>query len=87
MERKSARFLGKSKNEFGYCRSVYLDDCYGWNHAIYCVFCGVGRGLKNGDTGMYEIDFVSVVIGYIFGVLLAHSTSHLFFVETNDEGE
>ena len=36
---------------------------------------------------MYEFDFVSVVVGYICGVLLAHSTTHLFFVEKNDEGE
>lgn len=36
---------------------------------------------------MYEIDFVSVAIGYIFGVLLVYSTQHLFFVEADDEGE
>jgi len=36
---------------------------------------------------MYEIDFVSVAIGYIFGVLLVYSTQHLFFVEENDESE
>jgi hypothetical protein len=36
---------------------------------------------------MYEFDFVSVVVGYICGVLLVYSTQHLFFVETDDEGE
>jgi len=36
---------------------------------------------------MYEIDFVSAVIGYICGVLLAYNTTHLFFVEKDNEGE
>jgi len=52
------------------------------------VCYGLGRGLKTkGDTGMYEFDFVSVVCGYILGVLLAYSTTHILFVETDDESE
>lgn len=36
---------------------------------------------------MYDFDFVSVVVGYIVGVVLCYSTQHILFVETNDEGE
>jgi hypothetical protein len=65
-----------------------LDDFHGWYHAVYDVCYGLGRGLKTkGDTGMYEFDFVSVVCGYILGVLLAYSTTHILFVETDDESE
>jgi hypothetical protein len=34
---------------------------------------------------MYEIDFVSAVIGYILGVILYNSLGNLLFVETNNE--
>lgn len=36
---------------------------------------------------MYELDFVSVVVGYVLGVLLYHSVQHILFVETNDESK
>lgn len=36
---------------------------------------------------MYDFDFVSVVVGYIVGVLLCYSTQHILFLETNDENE
>lgn len=36
---------------------------------------------------MYEFDFVSVVTGYIVGVLLCYSTTHIIFMDHNDEGE
>ena len=36
---------------------------------------------------MYELDFISVVVGYICGVLLCYSTQHILFMETHDEGE
>ena len=59
-----------------------MDDCHSGNHAVYCVFCGDGRGLnQKGDTGMYEFDFVSVVVGYILGVLLYNSVGNILFLE------
>jgi|688.fasta_scaffold269787_3 hypothetical protein len=36
---------------------------------------------------MYEFDFVSVVCGYILGVLLCYSTTHILFVETDNEDQ
>jgi hypothetical protein len=36
---------------------------------------------------MYEIDFVSVVIGYVLGVLLYDSIGNLLFVEKNNEDQ
>ena len=36
---------------------------------------------------MFELDFVSVVVGYIIGVVLCYHTTHLLFVEANDESE
>ena len=34
---------------------------------------------------MYEFDFISVVVGYVAGVLLCYSTTHIMFVENNNE--
>lgn len=42
---------------------------------------------QKGDTGMYGLDFVSVVVGYVIGIVLCYSTVHVMFLETNDEGE
>ena len=65
-----------------------MDDCHIGNHAVYCVFCGDGRGLnQKGDTGMYEIDFVSAAIGYILGVLLYHSVARIIILEKDYESE
>lgn len=36
---------------------------------------------------MYGLDFVSVVVGYILGVVLCYSIQHILFVETNDESK
>jgi hypothetical protein len=36
---------------------------------------------------MYEFDFVSVVFGYVAGVLLCYSITHVIFVEKDDESE
>ena len=34
---------------------------------------------------MFEIDFFSIVLGYIIGVVLCYNTAPLFFTEKNDE--
>ncbi len=37
---------------------------------------------------MFEIDFISVVIGYIVGILLCYHTAPMFFIhENNQENE
>ena len=36
---------------------------------------------------MYDLDFASVVVGYVIGVLLCYSTQHILFVETDDESK
>ncbi len=36
---------------------------------------------------MYDFDFVSVATGYVIGVILCYSVTHLIFVETHDESE
>lgn len=36
---------------------------------------------------MYDFDFVSIVVGYIVGVVLSFNTAHLLFVENADEQE
>ena len=40
-----------------------------------------------GDTGMYEFDFVSVVAGYILGVLLYNSIGNILFLEKDHEDQ
>ena len=34
---------------------------------------------------MYGLDFASVIVGYVVGVLLCYSTTHILFVEANNE--
>lgn len=33
---------------------------------------------------MYQLDFISVVVGYIIGVILCYQTMHLLYTETQD---
>lgn len=34
---------------------------------------------------MYQFDFISVVVGYICGILLYSSMSHIMYLDNNDE--
>lgn len=37
---------------------------------------------------MFEIDFISIVIGYVAGILLCYHTAPMFFIhENNQENE
>jgi hypothetical protein len=36
---------------------------------------------------MYGLDFASVIVGYVVGVLLCYSTTHILFVEADDENK
>lgn len=36
---------------------------------------------------MYEFDFVSIAFGYICGILLYASVSHIMYMEKDDEVE
>ena len=50
----------------------------------------VGYGdwpLNYGDTGMYQLDFVSVAFGYICGIILYASMSNIMYMEENNEDE
>jgi hypothetical protein len=65
-----------------------LDDFYGGYYTVHGVCYGLGRGLKTkGDTGMYEIDFISVAFGYICGIVLYASVSNIMYMEENDENQ
>lgn len=33
---------------------------------------------------MYQLDFISVVVGYIIGVILCYQTMHLLYTDTQD---
>lgn len=48
---------------------------------------GIDHLNQNGDTGMYQFDFVSVAFGYICGIVLYASMSNIMYMETNDEDE
>jgi hypothetical protein len=42
---------------------------------------------QNGDTRMYQFDFISVAFGYICGIVLYASMSNIMYMEENDESE
>ena len=46
-----------------------------------------GISHKIGDTGMYQFDLVSAILGYLVGVFLCFNTMHYIFVENKDETE
>ena len=48
---------------------------------------GYGDQTFNGDTRMYQFDFISVAFGYIVGILLSASMSHIMYMEENDENQ
>lgn len=33
---------------------------------------------------MYQLDFISVVVGYIIGIILCYQTMHLLYTDTQD---
>jgi hypothetical protein len=48
---------------------------------------GIDHLNQNGDTGMYQFDFISVAFGYILGIILYASMSNIMYMEENDENQ
>jgi hypothetical protein len=64
-----------------------VDGLLSSNNVVYCIIRGARRRLKKGDTGMYDFDLVSIVTGYILGVLLYHSVARILVLEKDYENE
>lgn len=48
---------------------------------------GIDNLNQNGDTGMYQFDFISVALGYICGIILYASMSNIMYMEESDDSE